>query len=103
METFSKSKIDFTVFDMSGQSKYRQLWEQYYDDSEVSDTLLTSKAIIFVIDSADKLRIKVAHNELENLLEHQCKRNDWCNLIKLLRRGVCPFFSSLIKWTSESH
>ena len=35
VETFSKSKIDFTVFDMSGQSKYRQLWEQYYDESEV--------------------------------------------------------------------
>ena len=36
VETFSKSKIDFTVFDMSGQSKYRQLWEQYYDESEVT-------------------------------------------------------------------
>lgn len=35
VETFSKSKIDFTVFDMSGQSKYRSLWEQYYDESEV--------------------------------------------------------------------
>lgn len=35
VETFSQSKIDFTVFDMSGQSKYRTLWEQYYDESEV--------------------------------------------------------------------
>jgi ADP-ribosylation factor-like protein 6 len=61
VETFSKSKIDFTVFDMSGQSKYRSLWEQYYEESE---------AIIFVVDSADKLRIKVARNELENLLDH---------------------------------
>lgn len=26
-ETFSKHKIDFTVFDMSGQGKYRTLWE----------------------------------------------------------------------------
>ncbi len=51
VETFSKSKIDFTVFDMSGQSKYRSLWEQYYEEAE---------AIIFVIDSADRLRIKVA-------------------------------------------
>ena len=24
---------------MSGQSKYRQLWEQYYDESEVSNSL----------------------------------------------------------------
>ena len=64
METFSKSKIDFTVFDMSGQSKYRSLWESYYDEAE---------AIIFVVDAADKLRIKVARNELENLLDHPCK------------------------------
>jgi ADP-ribosylation factor-like protein 6 len=35
VETFSKSKIDFTVFDMSGQGKYRSLWEKYYDESEV--------------------------------------------------------------------
>ena len=36
VETFSKSKIDFTVFDMSGQGKYRSIWEKYYDESEVS-------------------------------------------------------------------
>lgn len=68
IETFSKSKIDFTVFDMSGQSKYRSLWEQYYEEAE---------AIIFVIDSADRLRIKVAQNELENLIDHPSikKRN----------------------------
>ena len=30
VETFSKSKINFTVFDMSGQGKYRTLWEKYY-------------------------------------------------------------------------
>ncbi len=71
VETFSKSKIDFTVFDMSGQSKYRQLWEQYYDESEVTKVLfIFIQAIIFVIDSADKLRIKVAKNELDNLLDH---------------------------------
>jgi len=38
MEKFSKSKIDFTCFDMSGQGKYRQLWEQYFDDIEVRNT-----------------------------------------------------------------
>ena len=47
---------------MSGQGKYRDLWESYYDQSE---------AIIFVIDAADRLRIKVAKNELEMLLQNQ--------------------------------
>tara|TARA_B110000305_G_C19067161_1_gene459881 strand:+ start:235 stop:480 length:246 start_codon:yes stop_codon:yes gene_type:complete len=47
---------------MSGQNKYRDLWEQYYDASE---------GIIFVVDSADKIRIKVAKNELDLILQNQ--------------------------------
>ena len=46
---------------MSGQGKYRGLWEENYS---------TVSGIIFVIDSADKLRIAVAKNELEMMLEH---------------------------------
>ena len=51
----------FTVFDMSGQGRYRNLWEHYYRDAQ---------AIIFVIDSSDKLRIVVAKEELDELLNH---------------------------------
>ena len=47
---------------MSGQGKYRDLWQQYYDICE---------AIVFVIDSADELRIKVAKNELDMLLANE--------------------------------
>lgn len=64
VETFSKNKINFTVWDMSGQGKYRTLWEHYYKDSE---------AIIFVIDAADDLRFAVAQNELQELLAHPGK------------------------------
>ena len=53
--------IIFTVFDMSGQGRYRSLWEQYYRDAE---------AVIFVVDSSDKLRTVVARDELESLLNH---------------------------------
>ena len=35
IETFTKSKINFTAMDMSGQGKYRSLWEKYYRQSEV--------------------------------------------------------------------
>ena len=78
MEKFSRSKLYFTAFDMSGQGnfklwrpsaglkiskgKYRDLWEHYYVDSD---------CIVFVIDSSDKLRISVAREELENLLSHK--------------------------------
>ena len=61
-ENFTKDKINFTAYDMSGQSKYRDLWAQYYDQSE---------AIIFVIDSTDEFRIQIAKNELDELLQNK--------------------------------
>ena len=50
-ESFSKHNLKFSVFDMSGQSKYRSLWENYYPDVQ---------AVIFVLDSTDKIRLCVA-------------------------------------------
>lgn len=62
VEEFSKNNINFTVYDMSGQGKYRSLWEHYYADVE---------AIIFVLDSTDRLRMCVAKEELDQLLNHE--------------------------------
>jgi ADP-ribosylation factor-like protein 6 len=73
---------------MSGQSKYRSLWEQYYEEAE---------AIIFVIDSADRLRIKVAQNELENLIDHPCKQFiNVSNINKAIKKRNVPilFFAN---------
>merc|ERR1719159_1559061 len=58
-ESFHKNGVEFTAFDMSGQNRYRNLWEHYYKDAE---------AIVFVVDSTDRLRFVVARNELEQLL-----------------------------------
>jgi len=49
---------------MSGQGRYRSLWEHYYKETH---------AIIFVLDSADKLRMAVAKDELNQLLQHDGK------------------------------
>ncbi|XP_070831587.1 ADP-ribosylation factor-like protein 6 isoform X3 [Chaetodon trifascialis] len=68
IEKFKSSSLSFTVFDMSGQSRYRNLWEHYYKESH---------AIIFVIDSGDKLRMVVAKEELDTFLNHEdirCKK-----------------------------
>nr|QXF29024.1 Arl6 [Vischeria sp. CAUP Q 202] len=65
MEQFTRNNIRFTVFDMSGQSRYRNLWEVYYTDVQ---------AIIFVLDSTDRLRMCVAKDELEMLLQHASVR-----------------------------
>ncbi|KAG9486136.1 hypothetical protein GDO78_008944 [Eleutherodactylus coqui] len=64
IEKFKTSSLSFTVFDMSGQGRYRNLWEHYYKEGQ---------AIIFVIDSSDKLRMVVAKEELETLLNHAGK------------------------------
>lgn len=46
---------------MSGHDRYRSLWEHYYKDCQ---------GIIFIIDSSDKLRLVVAKEELDMLLQH---------------------------------
>lgn len=46
---------------MSGAGKYRMLWEQYYNDV---------KAVVYVVDASDKLRLVVAKDELEAMLNH---------------------------------
>ncbi|XP_065665126.1 ADP-ribosylation factor-like protein 6 [Hydra vulgaris] len=61
IEKLALPGLTFTVFDMSGQGRYRNLWEHYYRDAQ---------AIIFVIDSSDKFRIVVAKEELDELLNH---------------------------------
>ncbi|XP_031549996.1 ADP-ribosylation factor-like protein 6 [Actinia tenebrosa] len=66
VEKFTSQSLNFTVFDMSGQGRYRNLWEHYYKNAQ---------AIIFVVDSSDKLRIVVAKDELDILLQHPEIRN----------------------------
>lgn len=61
VEKFINKSLNFTAFDMSGQSRYRNLWEHYYKDAD---------AIVFVIDSSDRMRFVVAKEELDNMLEH---------------------------------
>mmetsp|Transcript_9949 Transcript_9949/g.11543 ORF Transcript_9949/g.11543 Transcript_9949/m.11543 type:complete len:186 (-) Transcript_9949:676-1233(-) len=62
VDTFTKGGLGFTVFDMSGAGRYRNLWEQYYKDCQ---------AVIFVIDASDKLRMCVAKDELDLMLKHK--------------------------------
>lgn len=59
VDEFSKGSLSFTVFDMSGAGRYRSLWEQHYKDA---------KAIIYVVDSNDKLRLCVSKDELDTML-----------------------------------
>ncbi|KAF1327734.1 Adp-ribosylation factor family, partial [Globisporangium splendens] len=62
VEEFAKANLNFTVFDMSGQRRYRSLWENDYSDVQ---------AIIYVLDSTDTICMCVAKDELEQLIEHK--------------------------------
>jgi ADP-ribosylation factor-like protein 6 len=62
VEGFEKGNLRFNAFDMSGQGRFRALWEAYYKEVQ---------AVIFVVDSTDKIRMSVAKDELEQLLAHK--------------------------------
>lgn len=66
VEKFQKNNLSFTVFDMSGQTKFRNLWESFFTEAH---------GIIFVLDSADRMRMSIAKDELDNILTHKGKNN----------------------------
>ncbi|GMT20257.1 hypothetical protein PFISCL1PPCAC_11554, partial [Pristionchus fissidentatus] len=63
---FTGTGVNFSAFDMSGQGKYRGLWDSYYSKAE---------GIMFVVDSTDKLRMSVARDELWMIIDHKdCRK-----------------------------
>jgi ADP-ribosylation factor-like protein 6 len=56
-DKFSRNGIDFEVLDMSGESKYRDLWQSNATNGDSKDKI---HGMIFVVDSSDKMRIRVA-------------------------------------------
>ena len=81
VEEFSKGLINFTVYDMSGQGRYRNLWEHYYSDVQ---------AIIFVLDSTDKIRMCVAKEELEMILKHPSIKASLCPMLFFANKTDSP-------------
>jgi ADP-ribosylation factor-like protein 6 len=61
VEEFEKGKVNFKVFDMGGAAKFRDIWAHYYADVQ---------GVIFVIDSADKIRLCLVRDELRVMLEN---------------------------------
>jgi ADP-ribosylation factor-like protein 6 len=61
VEEFAKGKVNFKVFDMGGAKKFRNLWELYFKDVQ---------GVIFVIDSADKVRMVVCQDEIRMIVEN---------------------------------
>lgn len=55
VESLDYKNIHFTVWDVGGQDKIRQLWNYYFSGSN---------GVIFVVDSNDQRRIETAKEEL---------------------------------------
>ena len=66
VETVKYKNISFTVWDIGGQDKIRNLWRVYFPGSQ---------GIIFVIDSSDKERLDQAKTELQRLLNEDQLEN----------------------------
>merc|ERR1711988_72955 len=60
-EEFDHGNCTFQAWDMSGQSRYRELWQCYFPDAA---------GIIFVLDSTYAVRMCMALDELQHLLRH---------------------------------
>jgi ADP-ribosylation factor-like protein 6 len=80
-ETFNHKGVQFNAIDMSGQGKYRNLWEQYYTECE---------GVIFVIDSTDKLRFAVAKDELDMMLEAAPMQGKTCPILIFANKMDLP-------------
>jgi len=66
VETVEYKNINFTVWDIGGQDKIRKLWRHYYQGTH---------GVIFVVDSCDRERIDVAHEELSKMLSEEEMRS----------------------------
>ena len=55
VESLLVNNKSFVIWDVGGERKIRPLWRHYYRDA---------RAVIFVIDSADRERLEEAKNEL---------------------------------------
>ncbi len=84
VETFTAKALNFTAFDMSGQSRYRNLWEHYYREAD---------GIVFVVDSSDKMRLVVCKEEFESMMSHPELKNKNIPVLILANkidiRGAC--------------
>ncbi len=59
VEKVKFKNLEFNIWDIGGQTKIRNLWKFYYDNTD---------AIIFVVDTSDGERLELAKNTLNEVL-----------------------------------
>ncbi|ALC42688.1 CG7735 [Drosophila busckii] len=61
VEQFYTNNVSINAIDMSGATRYRNLWEHQFKNCQ---------GIMYVIDSSDRMRFVVVKDELELVLQH---------------------------------
>ena len=79
VETVEFEKVKFTVWDVGGQDKIRQLWKHYYQNTQ---------ALIYVVDSSDKERVEIAREELQKMLAEE-ELKDAVLLVLANKQDMC--------------
>ncbi|KAI9144304.1 ADP-ribosylation factor-like protein 6-like protein [Paraphysoderma sedebokerense] len=84
--------LSFTVFDMSGQDRYRDMWELYFDEAD---------AIIFVIDLSDAERFKAASDEFAGVITHDAVKSRSIPILVLANKSDLPNVMSLVQVSKD--
>jgi small GTP-binding protein len=61
-EKVKYKNLNMTIWDIGGQTHFRNLWRYYFADTE---------SVIFIVDSTDRERLEKAKEELYNVLGSQ--------------------------------
>ncbi|XP_055920577.1 ADP-ribosylation factor-like protein 6 [Eupeodes corollae] len=88
VEQFQNNGIGFKAFDMSGSSRYRNLWEYHFKSCQ---------GIVYVIDSSDRMRLVVVKDELDLLLTHPDLANRRVPLLFYANKMDCTDALSSVK------
>ncbi|KAF2071574.1 hypothetical protein CYY_007107 [Polysphondylium violaceum] len=62
VETIQHKNLNLTLWDLAGEERIRALWRPFYNKCS---------ALIFVVDSSDRLRVEEAAMELNKLLKEE--------------------------------
>ena len=92
LEEFAKNNLQFTCYDMSGHSRYRELWVRFYSEAQ---------AVIFVLDATDRLRLSVAKAELDEILNHPDIRSRPIPILIFANKMDLPNACSPVECTEE--
>mmetsp|Transcript_8866 Transcript_8866/g.14255 ORF Transcript_8866/g.14255 Transcript_8866/m.14255 type:complete len:192 (+) Transcript_8866:66-641(+) len=90
VEKLEYKNILFTVWDLGGQTRTRQIWQHYYQNTD---------ALIFVVDSSDRDRIEEANEELLKMLHREEMRD--AVLLVLANKQDLPDAMTTVELTAK--